>query len=257
MNGFGPTDVEIRVLGCLIEKQRATPDHYPLTLNSLRSACNQSTNRDPVVDYDEATIREALGRLGRRRWIRSASGHTSRVAKYRHLLEEALKLSGEQMSLLAVMMLRGPQTPGELKLRTERLHPFADLDEVLLELEGLIERDLVQRLERRPGQKEVRYRHLLQDDDVEDEPAGEEGAAAGSAPQPAAYAQDAAPGHGVPTDQPAEASATESAPSPASVASAETSRRDRDRIDRLETEVAELRHEVQALRDRLSDVLAR
>jgi uncharacterized protein YceH (UPF0502 family) len=156
-----PDDVEIRVVGCLVEKQRTTPDHYPLTLNSLRLACNQSTNRDPVVDYDEATIRKALGELGRRRWIRSASGHTSRVAKYRHLLDTQLNLPEDQLSLMAVLMLRGAQTPGELKQRVERMFHFDELAAVQRLLDHLIERGLVERLERRPGQKEERYRHLL------------------------------------------------------------------------------------------------
>ena len=106
--------VEIRVLGCLIEKQRTTPDVYPLSLNALRLACNQTTNRDPVISYDEPTLRAALERLGRKRWARLASGAGSRAAKYRHLLDEALSLDGADLSLLAVLMLRGPQTPGEL-----------------------------------------------------------------------------------------------------------------------------------------------
>src|SRR3954452_23461269 len=104
---------EIRVLGCLIEKQRTTPDQYPLSLNALRLACNQSTNRDPVVDYDEGTIRRALERLARRRWVRLASGAGSRATKYRHLFDEALRVDDAQIALLTVMMLRGPQTPGE------------------------------------------------------------------------------------------------------------------------------------------------
>ena len=107
--------VEIRVLGCLIEKQRTTPDQYPLSLNSLRLACNQATNRDPVVDYDEATIRAAIERLSRRGWVRLASGPGGRVAKYRHLLDDALGRVPSQIALLAVLMLRGAQTPGELK----------------------------------------------------------------------------------------------------------------------------------------------
>src|SRR4051794_24580548 len=122
--------VEIRVLGCLIEKQRTTPDVYPLTLNALRLAANQSTNRDPVVDYDEATVRAALDRLGRRRWTRLTSGHSSRAPKFRQLLDEALGLDAPQMALLAVMMLRGPQAPGELKQRAERLHRFPELSDV-------------------------------------------------------------------------------------------------------------------------------
>jgi hypothetical protein len=153
--------VEIRVLGCLIEKQRTTPDVYPLSLNALRLACNQSTNRDPVVEYDEATIRQALERLDRKRWARLASGPGSRAAKYRHLLEEALDLDGSGISLLAVLMLRGPQTPGELKLRAERLHRFDSTEEVEGALEALAARELVRRIGRRPGQKEDRWAQLL------------------------------------------------------------------------------------------------
>jgi len=153
--------VEIRVLGALIEKQRTTPDVYPLSLNSLRLACNQSTNRDPVVDYDEPTIREALQRLSRRGWVRLASGAGSRAIKYRQLLDDALGVSGVELSLLAVLMLRGPQTPGELKQRTERLHRFDSPAEVEVALEGLTGRELVARLPRRAGQKEQRYTQLL------------------------------------------------------------------------------------------------
>src|SRR5215208_5254629 len=152
---------ELRVLGALIEKQRTTPDHYPLTLNALRLACNQATNRDPVVDYDDATIRDAIERLGRRGWARFAGGPGSRAPKYRHLLGDALGLGERELSVLAVLMLRGPQTPGELKVRTERMFPFADLAEVHQVLESLAGRDLVRQLERRPGQKEARYAQLL------------------------------------------------------------------------------------------------
>jgi uncharacterized protein len=159
---------ELRVLGCLIEKQRTTPDAYPLSLNSLRLACNQSTNRDPVVEYDEQTIRGALERLSRRRWARLASGAGSRAVKYRHLVDEAVGLSGAELSLLAVLMLRGPQTPGELKQRTDRLHHFESPADAETVLEGLIQRELVARQERRPGQKEQRYAQLLggEDEDV-------------------------------------------------------------------------------------------
>jgi uncharacterized protein YceH (UPF0502 family) len=153
--------VEIRVLGCLIEKQRTTPDAYPLSLNSLRLACNQSTNREPVVDYDEPTIRRALDGLSRRGWARLASGPGSRAAKYRHLLEDALGLDGAEISLLTVLMLRGPQTPGELKGRSERMHRFPTLEEIDDVLARLSERELVERLPRRPGQKEERYTQLL------------------------------------------------------------------------------------------------
>jgi uncharacterized protein len=153
--------VEIRVLGCLIEKQRTTPDVYPLSLNALRAACNQATNRDPVVDYDEETIRAALRRLERRRWTRLASGPGSRAVKFRHLLGDALSVSEPDLAVLGVLMLRGAQTPGELKGRTERLHLFSSLADLQETLDGLIERELVARLPRRPGQKEERYLQLL------------------------------------------------------------------------------------------------
>jgi uncharacterized protein len=166
--------VEIRVLGCLLEKQRTTPDAYPLSLNSLRLACNQSTARDPVVDYDETEIRAALDRLSRKGWTRLASGRGSRAAKFRHLLDDALGLSRDELAVLCVLMLRGPQTPGELKQRTERLHPFADLDELEAVLDRLAERDLAERLPRRPGQKEQRHRQLLGSEVAEAAPAREE-----------------------------------------------------------------------------------
>jgi hypothetical protein len=163
--------VELRVLGCLVEKQRTTPDVYPLSLNALRLACNQSTNRDPVVEYDEPTIRAALERLSRRGWVRLASGSGSRAVKYRQLFDEALRLSDAELSLLAVLMLRGPQTPGELKQRTERLYLFESPAETEGVLDGLIERELVARLPRRPGQKEQRYAQRLGEVDDTAEPA--------------------------------------------------------------------------------------
>jgi uncharacterized protein YceH (UPF0502 family) len=156
---------EIRVLGCLLEKQRTTPDAYPLSLNALRLACNQSTNRDPVVDYDEATIRDALHRLERRGLVRLAGA--SRAAKYRHLLAEALPMDDAEQAVLCVLMLRGAQTPGELKQRGERIHAFGHLGEVHTTLARLIERELVQRLARRPGRKEERYAQLLQEEPLQ------------------------------------------------------------------------------------------
>jgi len=153
--------VELRILGCLIEKQRTTPDTYPLSLNALRLACNQATNRDPVVEYDESTIRTALDSLTRRGWTRLASGPGSRAAKFRHLFDEALGLDDAQISLLSVLMLRGPQTAAELKQRSERLHQLADREETERVLSALAERELVERLPRRPGQKEERWTQLL------------------------------------------------------------------------------------------------
>jgi uncharacterized protein len=154
---------EIRVLGCLLEKQRTTPDMYPLTLNALRLACNQSTNRDPVVGYDDGVLRDALHRLERRGFTRLASGRGSRAPKYRHLLADALPMGDGEQALICVLMLRGTQTPGELKQRAERMHAFAGLEEVQDTLQRLIERGLVARLDRRPGQKEERYAQLLED----------------------------------------------------------------------------------------------
>ncbi len=153
---------EIRVLGCLLEKQQSTPDAYPLTLNALRAACNQTTSRDPVVSYDEATVREAAQRLGRRGWARLTSYHGSRSPKYRHLLDEVLGLSPAEKALLSLLLLRGPQTLGELKQRSERLHQFEDLSAVEDALDRLTALELGSWLERRPGQKEARYLPLLE-----------------------------------------------------------------------------------------------
>jgi hypothetical protein len=209
-----PDAVEIRVVACLLEKQRTTPDAYPLSLNALRLACNQATNRNPVVDYDEATVVEALRRLALRGWTRLASGAGSRARKYRHLLGEALGLDDAELSLLAVLMLRGTQTPGELKQRVERLHEFPDLASVQETLEKLIERGHVERLERRPGQKEERYAQLL-------------GGIEPEAPPPAAAEESTAPVDRTPAPE--------------------------DRLERLERELAELRGQVRELRDALGD----
>jgi hypothetical protein len=214
-----PDAVEIRVVGCLLEKQRTTPDAYPLSLNALRLACNQATNRDPVVDYDEATVAEALRRTALRGWTRLASGAGSRARKYRHLLDDALSLDDAELSLLAVLMLRGVQTPGELKQRADRLHRFADLAAVHETLERLIEAGRVGRVERRPGQKEERYLQLLGGEEEA------EGVRAASAPvegSPASERQTGA--DAVPPE---------------------------DRLDRFERELAELRTQVVELRDAL------
>ena len=174
--------VEIRILGCLVEKQRTTPEQYPLSLNSLRLACNQATNREPVVDYDESEIRAGLDRLSRRGWVRLASGPGSRVAKYRHLLDDALGRVPSQIALLAVLMLRGPQTPGELKQRVERLYPYGSLDDVQKALDALAEAELVMRLPRRPGQSQDRYVQLLGGGD-----AGDAAAPAAAEPAPSEF----------------------------------------------------------------------
>jgi uncharacterized protein len=221
---------EIRVLGCLLEKQRVTPDVYPLSLNSLRLACNQSTNRDPVVSYDEAALRDALHRLERRGWVRLASGAGSRAAKYRHLLAEALPMGDDEQAVMCVLMLRGPQTPGELKQRTERMHPFVDLGGVHETLERLIGRDLVAVQPRRPGQKEERYLQLL---------GGEAGAGSDGAPgTQASTALSAVPSHGGPSSgQPFDRQDLASAEDLAAGALAALE----ERVVRLEHEVTRLR----------------
>lgn len=230
--GPNPPDApELRVLGALIEKRRTTPDAYPLSVNSLRLACNQATNRDPVVEYDEHAVLDALERLGRRGWTRLASGVGSRARKYRHLFDEALGLADDELSMLAVLMLRGPQTPGELKQRTDRLHPFAALAAVEDTLERLIDRELVARLPRRPGQKEQRYVQLLD--------GGDDG--------PAADAVPAGVGDGV-------APTVHDAGTPASVATAPAAAippEVEERLDSLERQVAELSGELRSLRAEL------
>jgi uncharacterized protein YceH (UPF0502 family) len=164
-----PDAVEIRVIGCLLEKQRTTPDVYPLSLSSLRQACNQASNRDPVVDYEEAEVGAAVRRLTLREWVRIAGESGSRVQKYRHRIDEVFDLGAAELSLLAVLMLRGAQTPGELKQRTDRLYGFDDLMTVHETLNRLIEKRFVIRHERRRGQKEARYEQRLGA-----EPGGEE-----------------------------------------------------------------------------------
>jgi hypothetical protein len=166
-----PDAVEIRVVAALVEKQRTTPDQYPLTLNSLRLACNQSTNRDPVVDYDEATIRSALDRLGRRKWTTLASWNTARSVKYKHVFDQALRLDDAQLAVLTVLMLRGPQTPGELRQRTERMHRFDSGEELDGALGALIERELAAPLPRQPGERGQRFAHRLSEADGGEAPA--------------------------------------------------------------------------------------
>ena len=162
------TPEEQRVLGALIEKRWTTPDQYPLSLNSLRLACNQLTNRDPVTEYDEATVRDAAQRLSRYGLTRLASSHGSRSVKYRHLAEDALSLSREELGVLAVLLLRGPQTLGEIKARTERMAALDSLADTERVLGVLSERGYARRLARRPGQKEDRFEHVLGGEVVSD-----------------------------------------------------------------------------------------
>jgi len=230
-----PDAVEIRVVGCLIEKRRTTPDAYPLSLNALRLACNQSTNRDPVVDYDEATVAEALRRLALRGWTRLASGAGSRARKYRHLMQEALGVGDGELALLGVLMLRGAQTPGELKQRSERLHGFADIGAVQEAVDRLVERGYVARHERRPGQKELRYEQLLG------------GFAEAEAPTAASSTGEAGAEAGGET---ASALTSASAGEPAGAAGLVPAE---DRLTRLERELAALRSELASLREALGE----
>jgi len=155
-----PNEVEIRVLGCLLEKERATPYVYPLSIDSLRRGCNQSRSRDPVVAYEEPEIAEALSRLSDRGWVKADDG-SGRVVKYRHVLDGVFELDSRELALLAVLLLRGVQTAGELRERSERLQGFGSVREVHESLGRLVERGFVVRHERRAGQKEERYEQQL------------------------------------------------------------------------------------------------
>jgi uncharacterized protein len=155
---------EIRVLASLIEKQIVTPEYYPLSLNALTNACNQKTSREPLVSYDETTVMRALDGLREKKLVRAVSGPDTRVAKYRQLFTESANLTQAELAILCVLMLRGPQTPGELRSRSERLHNFETLAEVEKTLQRLVERQpepLVQQLQRQAGTKESRFAHLL------------------------------------------------------------------------------------------------
>jgi uncharacterized protein len=157
------TPTETRVLGSLIEKDITTPDYYPLSLNALVNACNQKNNRDPVMNLDEQTVRDALTTLQEKRLAGPASGADSRVPKYEHRLQEVFNFDRREIAILCVLLLRGPQTPGELRSRTDRMYHFEALDDVISTLDRLAQRDpaLVAILPRQPGTKESRYTHLF------------------------------------------------------------------------------------------------
>jgi len=163
------TETEVRVLGALVEKDITTPEYYPLSLNALVNACNQKSNRDPVMQLDEDAVRDALEGLQQQRMAGPARGADSRVTKYEQRLQEVFNFMRPEIAVLCVLLLRGPQTPGELRGRTERLHHFEALDDVQSALQKLIQRDppLVKVLPRQPGTKESRYAHLLAGDVVE------------------------------------------------------------------------------------------
>jgi len=170
------TDTELRVLGSLMEKSKTTPDYYPMTLNGLTAACNQKTARRPVVDYDENTVMLALDTLKRKGLISTATGGSSRATKYKHNFGIVFPVVPSEVAVICLLILRGPQTPGEINTNSGRLYEFEDLDEVQAMLEKLAGGDMpyVLQLPKRPGQKEVRYRHLLGgtivEDDTQDEP---------------------------------------------------------------------------------------
>src|SRR5687767_7941536 len=157
------SEVEARILGSLVEKQLTTPEYYPLTLNALVAACNQKSNREPVVNYDEKTVQSALDDLREKNIVYVFYGSTSRVPKYKHIVPDVYELEPSETAVMCVLMLRGPQTIGELRERTGRLYDFRDLNDVNETLNNLMKREepLITRLERAPGQSAERYAHLL------------------------------------------------------------------------------------------------
>jgi len=165
-------EVECRILGSLVEKEVTTPEYYPLSLNALLNACNQKSNRDPVMNLEEAVVRQALYSLEGQSLVRSVSPADSRVTKYEHRLQEVFNFYRHEIAILCLLLLRGPQTPGELRSRSERMHSFDDLSAVQSSLQHLMKREppLVKPLSRQPGTKETRYAHLLSGDVVQAEP---------------------------------------------------------------------------------------
>jgi uncharacterized protein YceH (UPF0502 family) len=205
------TENEVRVLGSLIEKDITTPEYYPLSLNALVNACNQKSNRDPVMQLDVDAVRDAISGLQERRMAGPVGGADSRVTKYEHRLQEVFNFTRAETAVLCVLLLRGPQTPGELRGRAERMHRFETLDDVQSALQKLMQRDpaLVKVLPRQPGTKESRWVHLLAGD-----------VATPESPQFAGASSDRTSGDG-------------------------------ERVARLEEEVAALRREVGELKDQL------
>jgi len=208
------TDIEVRVLGSLIEKDITTPDYYPLSLNALVNACNQKNNRDPIMNLDEDSVRDALNTLQEKRFAGPAGGADSRVTKYEHRLQEVFNFDRREIAVICVLLLRGPQTPGELRGRTDRMYRFEALDDVQTTVQRLMDREppLVRVLPRQPGTKESRYVHLFAGD----------------------------------TFTPIE-------PSHVSVAAARSGNFDDQRIATLEAEVSSLKREVEELRRQLGD----
>jgi uncharacterized protein YceH (UPF0502 family) len=190
-------EIETRVLGSLVEKDVTTPDYYPLSLNALVNACNQKNNRDPVMNLDDEAVRQALNTLQEKRLAGPTSSADSRVIKYEHRLQEAFNFTRGETAILCVLLLRGPQTPGELRGRTERMHRFEDLTEVQSTLQRLIQRNppLVRVLPRQPGTKEARYKHLLATDVEEDVTTAD--VSVSRAPSPASVSGNTADANGI------------------------------------------------------------
>ena len=218
---FVLNQTEVRVLGSLVEKDITTPDYYPLSLNALVNACNQKNNREPVTSLTEEEVRQALSTLQEKRMAGPASGADSRVTKYEHRLQEVFNFTRGEIAVMCVMLLRGPQTPGELRGRTERMFHFETLDDVQSALQRLIQRDppLAKMLARQPGTKENRYAHLL----------------AGDVAGPEPYTASQTTNH------------VEAGDSPAVMA------RDKDRMANLENEIAELKTAIAELRQQFAD----
>jgi len=212
------TEIETRVLGSLIEKDITTPDYYPLSLNALVNACNQKNNRDPVMTLDEASVREALSTLQEKRLAGPASGADSRVTKFEHRLQEVFNFDRREIAVICVLLLRGPQTPGELRSRTDRMYHFEALDDVISTLDRLAQREppLARVLPRQPGTKESRYTHLF---------SGEP-----------------------PMSDSGESASVARAPSPATAGSASAS----ERLTKLEDEVSALRQELAEIQQQLA-----
>lgn len=225
------TPIETRVLGALIEKDTTTPDYYPLSLNALVNACNQKNNRDPVTTFDESTVRDALASLQEQRLAGPASGADSRVTKFEHRLQEVFNFDRREIAIVCVLLLRGPQTPGELRSRTDRMYHFEALDDVVSTLDRLAQRvpPLARVLPRQPGTKESRYTHLF---------SGEPAIAEGS--------ENVESANVAPSDVARENVAR--APSPAHAGANSIA----DRVTELEAEVANLRSELSEVQQQLS-----
>lgn len=235
---------EIRVLGSLVEKERTTPDQYPLSTNALRSACNQKTARDPVVAFSATDVDQTMLSLRTQKLARTVHGAGARTPKHRHVLDEAWGLGDAELALLAVLMLRGPQTPGELKGRAERMYAFEDLGEVGATLRRLAERDdpFVADQGRAPGQKETRWTHLLGD---------------GEPPAPAAYAAPATPASSSPTSSYGSSYGSPSRPAPQPMIVPEPEEiapPDENRVTELEEEVQSLRSDLELLREQFDNL---